>query len=163
MNIRLPIAIAIALTAPIGVATAGIAWVAAGERAGVHPFAGLMPQNGAEAAALADAGGVLRFLRHGEDPHAVHPVRSEIISSAILRATTIEAAMWSRQVEMIKLLDREGIIGGDEQRASLACLAVDLQVEEVVEYLAPRGAGSCQPGQALARVIARTHSAGGGR
>jgi acetamidase/formamidase len=111
---------------------------------------------------LADAGGVLRFLRHGEDPHAVHPVRSEIISSAILRATTVEAAMWSRQVEMIKLLDREGIIG-DEQRASLACLAVDLHVDEVVEYLAPGGASACQPGQALARVAARTHSAGGGR
>ena len=163
MNFRLPVAIAIALAAPIAVATAGIAWVAAGERAGVHPFAGLMPQNGAEAAALADAGGVLRFLRHGENPHAVHAVRPEIISSAILRATTVEAAMWSRQVEMIKLLDREGVIGGGEQRASLACLAVDLHVDEVVEYLAPGGARSCQPGQALARVTARTHAAGGGR
>jgi len=163
VNIRLPIAVAVALAAPIGVATLGISWVAAGERAGVHPFAGLMPQNGAEAAALADAGGVLRFLRHGEDPQAVHPVRSEIISSAILRATTVEAAMWSRQVEMIKLLDREGVIGGDDQRASLACLAVDLQIDEVVEYLAPGGTSSCQPGQALARVTARTHAAGGGR
>jgi hypothetical protein len=112
---------------------------------------------------LADAGGVLRFLRHGENPHAVHPVRSEIISSAILQATTVEAAMWSRQVEMIKLLDREGIIGGDDQRASLACLADDLHIDEVVEYLAPGGASSCQPGQAFARVTARTHSGGGSR
>ena len=29
-----------------------------------------------------------------------------MISSAILRATTVEAAMWSRQIEMIKLLER---------------------------------------------------------
>ena len=163
MNIRLPIAVAVALVAPIGLATAGIAWVAAGERAGVHPFAGLTPQNGAEAAALADASGLLRFLRRGEDPHAVHPVRPDVISSAILRATTVEAAMWSRQVEMIKLLEREGVIHGDEQRASLACLAVDLHIDDVVEYLAPEGANSCQPGQALARVTARTHSAGSGK
>jgi hypothetical protein len=163
VKIHLPIAVAVALVAPIGVATAGIAWVAAGERAGLHPFAGLTPQNGAEAAALADASDLLRFLERGEDPHAVHPVRPEVISSAILRATTVEAAMWSRQVEMIKLLDREGVIRGDEQRASLACLALDLQLDEVVEYLAPWGAISCEPGQALARVTARTHPAGGGR
>jgi hypothetical protein len=162
VNIRLPIVVAVALAAPIGVATTGIAWVAAGERAGIQPFAGLTPQNSAEAAALADAGGVLRFLRRGEDPHAVHPVRPEIISSAILWATTVEAAMWSRQLEMIKLLDRAGVIAGDEERASLSCLAADLNIDEVVEYLAPEGASSCQPGQALARVTARTHSAGGG-
>jgi hypothetical protein len=163
MNVRLPVAIAVALLVPICIATAGIAWVAAGERAGARPFAGLVPQNSAEAAALANAGDLLRFLRRGEDPHAVYPVRPDVISSAILRATTIEAAMWSRQVEMIKLLDREGLIRDDE-RAALACLAVDLRIDDVIEYLAPEGSSGCEPGQALARVTARTqNTAGSGR
>lgn len=161
MNLRLPFAVAAALTVPICLATAGIVAIAAGERVGAHPFAGLVPRNSAESAALGDAGGVLRFLRQGEDPHAVYPVRPEVISSAILRATTIEAAMWSRQVEMIKLLEREGVIRGDEERASLACLAVDLGIDDVAEYLAPGGPNECEPGQSLARVTARTSTAGG--
>ena len=157
MSPRVPVAVALALLVPILIATTGIAWVAAGERVGAHPFAGLVPQNSAEAAALANAGDLLRFLRRGENPHDVYPVRPEVISSAILRATTVEAAMWSRQIEMIKLLDREGVIRGD-QRADLACLAADLQLDEVVEYFA--GSGGCEPGQALARVTARTHGTG---
>ena len=158
---RFAVAVAIGLLLPIGVATIGVAWIASGELLGSHPFAGLEARNSAEAAALADASGLLRFLRRGEDPHAEYPVRPEVISSAILHATTVEAAMWSRQVELIKLLDREGVIHDGEERAALTCLAADLEIDDVVEYLAPEGASSCQPGQALARVTARTHPAGG--
>ncbi len=137
--------------------------VAAAERLGSHPFAGLVPHNSAEAAALADAAGLLRFLRRGEDPRAVYPVRPEAISSAILQATTVEAAMWSRQVEMIKLLDREGVIHDGEERASLTCLAVDLEIDDVVEYLAADGTSRCEAGEALARVTARTATVGPGK
>jgi hypothetical protein len=160
MNVRLPAALALALLLPVGVTTIVIAGVSASERIGVHPFAGRAPQNSAEAAALAHAGELLRFMRHGENPHAVYPVRPDVISSAILRATTIEAAMWSRQVEMIKLLDREGVIRDGEERALLTCLAVDLQIDDVVEYFGADLARGCDPGQALARVTARTAAAG---
>src|SRR5919106_5997418 len=139
MMIRFPAAIALALLAPIGVATIGVLAVAAGERAGAAPFAGVIPRNSAEAAGLGHASELLRFLRAGQDPRAVYPVRPEILSSAILRATTIEAAMWSRQVEIIKLLEREGAINGSEEGAALACLAADLRVDGVVEHLAPEG------------------------
>jgi hypothetical protein len=148
---------------PVCVATVGIVWVAAGERAGAAPFAGLVPRNSAEAAALGRAGDLLRFLRRGEDPHDVYAVRPEVMSSAILRATTLEAAMWSRQIEMIQLLDREGDIDTDHERSTLACLAADLKIEDVVEYLAPGGIGDCEPGRALERVVARTSGAGGGQ
>jgi hypothetical protein len=160
VTVRLPVAIALALSLPIVAATAGILTVAAGERGGMAPFAGLVPRNSAEAAGLGRAAELLRFLKAGEDPHAVYPVRPEILSSAILRATTVEAAMWSRQVEMIRLLERESVIGGDEERHALACLAADLGIDDVVEHLSPGGA-SCEPGQALAHVTARTISAGG--
>lgn len=158
MTIRLPVAIALALLAPIGVATLGVLAVAAGEHAGATPFAGLVPRNSAEAAGLGRAAELLRFLKEGQDPRAVYPVRPEILSSAILRATTVEAAMWSRQVEMIKLLEREGAIDGSEERKTLACLAADLKIDDVVEHLAPDGLSGCEPGQALARVTARTTS-----
>ena len=163
MTVRLPVAIALALLAPIAVATVGVLAVAAGERAGASPFAGLVPRNSAEAAGLGRAAELLRFLEAGEDPHAVYPVRPEILSSAIRRATTVEAAMWSRQVEMIKLLEREGAVGGGEERSALACLAADLRVDDVVEHLAPEGLHGCEPGQALALVTARTGSAEGAR
>jgi hypothetical protein len=163
VTIRLPVAIALALLAPIGVATVGVLTVAAGECVGVTPFAGVVPRNSAEAAGLGRAAELLRFLKEGQDPHAVYSVRAEILSSAIRRATTVEAAMWSRQVEMIKLLEREGAIEGREERADLACLAADLKIDDVVEHLAPDGVSGCEPGQALARVTARTSSAGGTR
>jgi hypothetical protein len=161
VSVRFPLALAVALLVPLCIATVGIVWVAAGERVGAAPFAGLVPRNSAEAAALGSAGDLLRLLRRGEDPHGVYTVRPDVMSSAILRATTLEAAMWSRQREMIQLLDREGAIDGDRERRALACLAADLRIEDVVEYLAPEGVGDCEPGQALERVVARTSRTGG--
>ena len=160
---RLPVVIALALVAPIAAATVGILSVVAGERHGASPFAGLVPRNSAEAAGLGRAAELLRFLRAGQDPHAVYPVRPEILSSAILRATTVEAAMWSRQLELIKLLEREGAIDGHEEREALACLTADLEIDDVVQHLAPEGVSGCKPGQAIARVAARTSTAGGGQ
>ena len=157
MTTRLPLACAVALLVPLCAATAGIVLVTAGERAGLAPFAGLEPQNSAEAAGLADAGDVLRFLQKGEDPRQVYTIRPEIISSAVRRATTLEAAMWSRQLELVQLLDRRDAFDQDE-RAALACLGADLRVDDIVEYLAPDGTGYCEPGEALERVHARSRS-----
>ncbi len=160
MTARFPLALALALCGPLCVAMSGITWVAVGERAGAAPFGGLVPQNSAEAAALGSASELLRFLRRGEDPRRVYDVRTEVISSAIERATTLEAAMWSRQLEMIQLLDRGGAIPAGVERSALACLAADLQIEEVVEYLAPAGIRDCEFGVAIGRVAARTSGDG---
>lgn len=157
MTTRLPLACTVALLVPLCVATAGLVLVTAGERVGAAPFAGLAPQNSAEAAGLASAGDVLRFLRMGEDSRHLYVVRPEIISSAVHLVTTLEAAMWSRQLELVQLLDRQAAFDRGE-RAALACLAVDLKIDDVVEYLAPDGTGHCEPGQALERVFARSRS-----
>ena len=159
MTARLPLALA--LLGPLCVAMIGIVGVATGERLGGAPFGGLVPRNSAEAAALASASDLLRFLRSGEDPHRVYDVRAEVISSAIARATTVEAAMWSRQLEMVQLLDREGAIPSGPERRALTCLAADLQIEEIVEYLAPDEIGDCESGVAIGRVAARTRVDGG--
>lgn len=156
MTPRLPLAYAIALLAPLCITTVTLAWVAVNERLGATAFAGTTPRNSAEAAAFGNPGAVLRFLRAGEDPHDVHPLRGSVISSEVLRATTLEAAMWAREVAMIRLLDREGAVADDAKRRALACLAADLRVDDVVRYFAPGGTEHCDPGAAVDAVVART-------
>lgn len=155
MNTRLSRACGISLAAPLVTAIAWLVFVTGGDMMGAGPFADLGPRNSAEAAGMARAADVLRFLRMGEDAHRVYPVRPEVISSAVLRVTTLEAAMWSRQLELVQLLDGQHTITRQD-RAGLACLAADLKVDDVAEYLAPEGTGYCVPGQTLERVIARS-------
>jgi hypothetical protein len=157
MTRRFLLASRIALLAPLCAATATVMLVALAERAGASPFAGIVPRNSAEAAGWGRAGDMLRYLRHGEDPRQIQAVRPEIISSAVPRATTLEASLWSRQLELVQLLDR-AVAFDDAERAELACLAADLEIDDVVEYLAPGGVGHCEPGKALERVIARSNS-----
>jgi len=142
------------VAAPLVCATCLVAAVAAGERGGWAAFTAPPFLNSAEAAAAGDAATMLWMIRLGDNPTRVYPVRPHLISPAILRATTVEAAMWSRQISLIRVLDREGAIIGDDDRRGLACLAVDLELPEVAEYLAP-GLG-CAPGHALARLAARS-------
>jgi hypothetical protein len=146
----------VALCAPAWLVIAGILLVAVGERMGGTPFGGRIPNNSAEAAAMGRAADVLRFLREGEDPRRIYRVDPEIISSAVRQATVLEAAIWSRQVALIRLLDAEGAISSGAERESLACLAADLAVADIAEYLAPGGTGHCEPGQAYEQVLART-------
>ncbi len=82
-------------------------------------------------------------------------VRPFAISSGICRVTGLEAAVWHRSAQLMQLLDRTGAIGDGETRRRVTCLAVDLRVEEIVEYLAPNGASSCVPGQMIAEIEAR--------
>ena len=151
---RLPIVVA--LTAPICVVTALLASISAAESAGGTLRAGRAPQNLAEAAGAARADLVIRYLREGQDPARVYPVHPDVISSAVLHATALEAAMWSRQLELIELLDRQGAIPRGPARQALACLADDLGVDDVVEYLSADGAPDCVAERELKRVMART-------
>ena len=111
-------------------------------------------QNSAEAAAAGDAARALRFLRMGDDPTRIHAVRPHLISGNVLKVTTMEAAMWSRQIDMIRALDREGAIVDPDQRRDLACLAFDLDLPEVRRYLAADAA--CVRGAAIERIIERS-------
>src|SRR5262245_8811051 len=72
------------------------------------PGVGGAPINIAEAAAQGSAAEVVRRVRQGEDPRGVRALRPESISSSVLRASALEAAVWSREVELVELLDRLG-------------------------------------------------------
>lgn len=142
------------VTVPLLAATGAMLWVAASERSDRTFFPSSGPRNSAEAAAMGNAPAMLQFLRFEGSPMRMHPVRAEIIPSPVQWVTTLEAALWSRREEIIQLLDREGLIADAEQRRHLACLATDLELPVIAEYLAP--AHRCVEGDALKHVIARS-------
>jgi hypothetical protein len=141
---------------PPVLATVGLVWFSANEVSGRLLFSAGRPRNIAEAAGLGTGAEVLRLLRSGADPHVVLPVRPEIISSTITKATGVEAAVWSRKGQLVELFDREGALAAPDQRHHVLCLARDVGVDEIVAYLAKTDQASCEHGQALAEVQART-------
>jgi hypothetical protein len=148
--------VAAALAAPLCAVIVSVTAVMLIERGGGTLFAARVPANLAEAAASGRADLVVRYLRSGQQPSSVYAIHPDVISSAVLEATALEAAIWSRQVELIELLDREGAIPHGTVRPALACLATDLGAADIVQYLTGRGDTSCVPEQALSAVMART-------
>lgn len=132
--------------------------VAAAERSGHSLLSNGGPLNAAEAAAIGDASTVLRFLAFGESPVQVQPVRPEFISADVPLATTLEAALWSRQPGLLKLLDERHAIVGEAERHHLACLANEIKAPDLVEYLAPAGLAPCGADMGFARLIARANA-----
>jgi hypothetical protein len=145
-----------ALVLPPILAIGCVAVISMAERSGTTLFIAEPPANLAEAAATGRADDVVRRLDEGEDRWRVYDLRPDVISSAVLRATPTEAAMWSRQLLMVQLLDRAGAIRDAEERRGLACLAADLDLEDIVEYLMPSDAAGCVPQAARDAVLART-------
>ena len=145
------------LVAPLVCGTCVLTWITVVEASGSSAFERGLPLNSAEAAAFGAPADSLRFMMAGEDPGREYPLRPWVISSEYRRATMMEAAMWSRRIEMIRLFDRAGAISSEVERQELACLASDLGMPDVSSYLAPGGAG-CVPGTAQERVRQRTRS-----
>lgn len=142
--------------APPVLATVAVLVFAASESLGRTPLSNGRPINLAEAAGAGEVAEVLRFLRSGWDPTQIWPLRPEIISSTVTRATALEAAVWGGRQPLVELLDRRGFIRDAGTRHHLACLAKDVGSEEVVAYLFPGGAPPCEPGAAFAVVKARS-------
>jgi hypothetical protein len=149
-------AAALAIAGPAVLTTIMIVAFSGLELLGRTPFAVGPFRNVAEAAGMGAASDVLRMLGNGEDPNRVMPVRGEIISSSVKQATALEAAIWSRRLELLELLDRRGAIVDASIRQHLACLAADLDARDIVEFLSPGRAPGCEHGRALDLVLERT-------
>jgi hypothetical protein len=147
---------ALALSLPVVLAVGAVLGLAVADRAGFDLGSGSAPRNVAEAAALGRAADVVRLLRDGTDPAAIHPVRAEIIGPSIRLVTVFEAAVWSGRVEMLRLLEREGVRINAPTRQELACLSVDLGQPAMTAYLVPANRRDCEPGGARARIESRT-------
>ena len=122
---------------------------------GHTPFSSGPLQNVAEAAAAGNAAEVLRRMAAGDDLGRMWPVRAEIISSSVPVATGLEAAVWSREGALVRLLDLRHAIGEGEVRHHLVCLALDIEAEDVADVLAGDRELSCEPGEALRAVLKR--------
>jgi len=148
------VAVAVVL-APLGAAMSLLLVFTVGELSGVRLFSYQAPSNLAEAAGMGSLPEVLRFIREGADSTRVENVRPDIISSEITKVTALEAAIWARRVQLVRLMEREGAFGGEADRPHLVCLARALQVVEIVEYLAPHDTAECDPDQVIAQIVAR--------
>jgi hypothetical protein len=154
---RTSLALAIAVALPICAATAAVAAFTVSELVGRPLWSHEPARNLAEAAALGSVSDVVRRLAVGEDPTRLVPVRPHVISSSVTRVTGLEAAVWRRSAELMRLLDRAGAIADEPTRRHLTCLASDLRVEEIVEYFSPGGPPSCVSDEAVNQILARSH------
>ena len=155
-SVRSSTSLALAVVIPAASATLAVLTFSGLELAGHTPFSYGPPRNVAEAAATANAAEVLRLLRAGEDLNQVWPVRRDIISSQVPRATALEAAVWSKHVQLVRLLDRRGAIANREIRFQLACLARDIRSQEIVDYLIVPASPPCVSDEAFRAVVARS-------
>jgi hypothetical protein len=151
----LPRGLVLATLVPMAIGVLVLIGFVIAEQSGSAIFTYGPPRNLAEAAAIADAAEVMRLLRAGEDPTAVMAVRPEVISSSIKRVTALEASIWGREVELVRMLDREGAIQGDQRRRDLACLSEALKADAITKYLAPDGTNGCEAVDAVRRIEAR--------
>jgi hypothetical protein len=99
------------------------------------------------------------MLRRGSNPAAIVDIAPDVISPAIRRVSALEAAIWSRRVQLVRLFEREQVIRDDATRGHLACLAADLRVVEIVEHFPRRLSSRCEPGMTARRIEARTEQA----
>jgi hypothetical protein len=93
----------------------------------------------AEAVATHDEAEIVRLIGFGEDPNGATSVRAGLLGARPARVTPLEAAVWSRDAEMLTLLLRNGAIVSDSELRALRCLndkEHDDKVRAVLEQLA---------------------------
>ena len=152
-------ALGLLLAVPPIAVTLAVLVFAASERAGYMPLSDGPPRNLAEAAGMADGAAVLRMMASGDDPNRIMPIRPEVISSTVRHVTALEAAVWSRRSQLVRLFDDRGAIVDDKMRRELTCLAKDIGTDEVAAYLMASGDPGCASGQTLERVLSRSRPA----
>jgi hypothetical protein len=137
-----------------------LALIACAEVMGRAPLSEGGPRNFAEAAGMARASEVLRRIEDGEDPSRIEPVRPFIISSALTQVSALEAAVATRRIELVQMIDRLGALREPQMRQHLACLAGDLGIDDIVEYFAA-DASPCRRGATIDAMRARAIETGG--
>jgi hypothetical protein len=116
--------------------------VVAGQLIGWSPFWPVPEVNVAEAAAVSDAGEVVRLIvDEGQDPNRRWPVRSGIVGQQPLMLTPLEAAIVIRREPLVPVLLRHGVVVPDSgpARTDLICRAVAFEADRIAEMLLEMG------------------------
>lgn len=140
---------------PVLAATLLPAAYAVAEWRGQPPLAYPPPRNVAEAAGMGLEADMLRMLREGQDPARPLPVGPHVISSEITRVSALEAAVWTRRVQLVRLLQREGLLESAVTRQHVACVATAIGAGDIVDYLFPHGLTGCDPVRTVEIVQSR--------
>ena len=149
----------IAAVVPVAIGTLVILAFAVLETGGRTPMS-IHPGNLAEAAAMGNAAETVRRLSFGESPYRIQPIREDIVGSDPIRLTALEAAVVSKKLELIRLLDSRGVFVGEDARRTLACLATDIGASDITEYLGRGLTLDCgEPGATRLRILTRGQSA----
>ena len=77
-------------------------------RTGTHPIWNVEPQSLAEAAALRDGPAIVRYIERGADPDQPGDVRAGIVSDEPRTMTPLQAAIASRDRDIVQLVRDEG-------------------------------------------------------
>jgi len=133
----------VVVIAPLLVAFAGSLWAVVGWATGASPFWPDPMLTVSEAAALGNAGEVVRLIEiEHQDPNRPWPVREGILGRA-QAVTPLDAAVSIRRAQMVQVLIREGATPADPStRTALICRAVDSGASDVAELLVKTGDGS---------------------
>jgi hypothetical protein len=90
----------------------------------------------AQAALVADVASVARAIEGGADPNARTAVRLHAGAEPVM-LTPLEAAVLSKEPEVVSLVVKLGATIGDTTRASLVCLAREVRADAVLDVLSP--------------------------
>lgn len=92
----------------------------------------------AEAVGLRDQGEAVRLIVSGADPNRRYAVRNVFRDDETLAMSPLEAAVVTREVYMVELVENYGGVIDARNGAVLQCLARALDVEDVRQFIIER-------------------------
>lgn len=117
----------------------------------------MMAANLSEAVALNDRAATFWLLETGADPNREYPVRAFMIMEYPVTLTPLQAAVFTREVNLYQRLTGHGARATADELRFLFCLALDVGAAELSEVIS-RSAGltaeaaACQPEAAVDRI-----------
>ena len=135
---------ALAIAAPLLVTFAASTWITVGWASGAAPFWRDPNLTMSEAAALSNAGEIVRLITvQRQDPNRAWPVREGILGAA-QTLTPLEAAVAIRRAELIPVLLHYGaaVPNAGPARTALICRAAAFLEPEIIDRLVATGDGS---------------------
>ena len=138
-------ALLIIAVSPLLLAFGAALWVVIGGLAGAQPFWPQPTLNVAEAAAVNNAGEVVRLItKEGQDPNKAWPVRAGLLGRNALMMTPLDATIVIRREPLVPVLLRHGVIIPESgpERTALICRAVFYEADRILEMLLKMGDGS---------------------
>ena len=132
----------LALAAPACLVTASLAAWLVLTLIDTHPMWRQPEMNLSEAAAARDLGEIVRLIEASEDPDAARDVRPGFLAETAIRATPLEAAVASKDVESVRILLMNGATMTAGVWHHLRCNAEDDEMREFLDRRRPAGSAS---------------------